>query len=253
MTEQLENKKTTLVDNNDDERFLLTSKFAINNVLLNLAKRPEIITAYFNHGKEYILTAVLAVMPERDLLVLDYGPDEKQNQRMLDYGRVICVTKHDSVSIKFNCNILKRAKLQDRQAFAASIPDSLFRQQRREFFRVTMPQVHPFKCHINIPDQAEIILAISDISVGGLCLIEPTEQFNPAPGTLLPNCHIELPDMGTLVFDLVVRSNFMTIQNDGARVRRVGCAFHKLPMDKNAVIQRFLHRLQIDQIAKNQE
>jgi len=251
MADQAGDKKTELFDGGDDERFLLTSKTAIANVLTDLSKRPDILTAYFNHGKEYILTAVLAVMPERNLLVLDYGADEKLNQRLLEYGRAVCVTKHDNISIKFGCNILQRAKFQERQALAASLPESLFRQQRREFFRVTLPVINAIKCHIPQPDQEPLVLNMTDISCGGVGLIDPSRRFAPEVGTLLQGCRVDLPEVGTLVFDLVVRNCFLQPQNDGSQVRRIGCAFAGLPLDKSAIIQRYIHRVQIEQKAKS--
>lgn len=253
MADQAEDNKTELFDGGDDERFLLTSKIAIANVLTDLGKRPDILTAYFNHGKEYLLTAVLAVMPERNLLVLDYGADEKLNQRLLEYGRAVCVTKHDNINIKFGCTILQRAKFQERQALAASLPETLYRQQRREFFRVALPLINAVKCYIPQGEQGELALSMTDISCGGIGLIDPTRQFNPEPGTLLRGCRAELPEAGTLVFDLVVRNNFLQMQNDGTQARRVGCAFNGLPVDKNAVIQRYLHRVQIEQKAKSRD
>ncbi|PKM46221.1 MAG: hypothetical protein CVV05_04410 [Gammaproteobacteria bacterium HGW-Gammaproteobacteria-1] len=253
MADEAEEKKTELFDGSDDDRFLLTSRTAISNVLLDLSKRPDILTAYFNHGKEYILTAVLAVMPERNLVVLDYGADEKLNQRLLDYGRAVCVTKHDNISIKFGCNILQRAKFQDRQALAASLPETLFRQQRREFFRVSMPLVNTVKCLIPRLDQDELALNVVDISCGGVGLIDPKNRFAPEVGTVLEGCRIDLPDSGPLVFDLVVRNSFMQAQNDGSQVRRLGCSFSGLSLDKNAVIQRYIHRVQIEQKAKSKD
>lgn len=253
MAEQAADKKTELFDGGDDERFLLASKAAITNVLIELSKRPDILTAYFNHGKEYILTAVLAVIPERNLLVLDYGADEKLNQRLLACGRAVCVTKHDNISIKFSCDILQRAKFQDRHAFAAALPESLFRQQRREFFRVALPHINAVKCHIPLSDQPEVALTMTDISCGGVGLLATTHQFNPELGTVLAGCRAELPDSGTLVFDLVVRNNSLVTQNDGSQVRRIGCAFHGLPLDKSAIIQRLVHRMQIAQKAKRRD
>lgn len=44
MAEQAADKKTELFDGGDDERFLLASKAAITNVLIELSKRPDILT-----------------------------------------------------------------------------------------------------------------------------------------------------------------------------------------------------------------
>lgn len=253
MSEHADEQKTTLFDDGDEDRFLLTSKFAINNVLLDLGKRPEIITAYFNHGKEYILTAVLGVMPDRDLLVLDYGAVESQNRRLLEYGRATCVTRHESISIKFSCEILQTARFQGRQAFAARLPETLYRKQQREFFRVALPRINPYRCHLDVPGYGSFSLNVCDISVGGLSLIEPDLKFDPEIGTLLPGCRAELGDNETFTVDLKVRNTLLITQNDGKQVRRIGCSFEGLLVDKSAQIQRLIHKIQLEQKAKDSD
>lgn len=253
MVEQSDNNKTELSEVEEHEKYLLYSRTAIINVLSELSKRPDIITAYFNNGREYLLTAVLTVLPERDLVVLDYGADEKLNQRILAADRVVCVTKHDNISIKFSCAGVQRAKYQDRQAFAALLPETLFRLQRREFFRVTTPIFNPLKCWIQMPAAREQELNIVDISCGGLGLADPFCQFEPEVGSILRECRIELAEFGMITCDLEVRNSFLQPQSDGSKMRRLGCAFVNLPLDKNALIQRYIHRVQIEQKAIKRE
>ena len=246
MAEESENRKTELFDVAEQEKYLLYSRTAIINVLHELTKRPDIITAYFNQGREYILTAVLSVMPDRNLVVLDYGADEKQNRRLLEQGRVVCVTKHDNISIKFALEGLQRAKFQERQAFAAPLPETLFRLQRREFYRVPTSTINPLKCLVPQPGGEQLELNVTDISCGGVGLVDPRNSFAPEPGQILGGCRIDLPEYGVLTCDLEVRNTFMQAQNDGSQVRRIGCAFIALPVDKNAVIQRYIHRVQVE-------
>lgn len=249
MSDTREENKTELFDGEDQEKYLLYSKTAIINVLHELSKKPDIITAYFNQGREYILTAVLTVMNDRNLVVLDYGADEAKNRRLLDYGRAVCVTKHDNISIKFAVDGLQRAKFQDRQSFAAILPETLYRQQRREFFRVTTPVLNPLKCYIPRPGGQTLELNIMDISCGGLGLADPGQLFDPEINDILTGCHIELPEMGTLHCDLQVRNSFMQPQNSGQQLHRIGCSFVSLSQDKNALIQRYIHRVQLEQKA----
>ncbi len=253
MADQSDNNKTELSAVTEHEKYLLYSRTAIINVLLDLSKRPDIITAYFNGGREYLLTAVLTVLPERDLVVLDYGADEKQNRRMLAADRIVCVTKHDNISIKFSCEELQRARFQERQAFAARLPETLFRLQRREFFRVSTPVFNPLKCVIPNEEHAALELNIADISVGGIGLADPYCRFAPEPGTVLRECQIDLAEFGTLSCDLLVRNSYLQSQHDGGKLRRIGCAFVNLPLDKNAILQRYIHRIQIEQKAIKRE
>lgn len=253
MVEQSTDNKTELSAIEEQEKYLLYSRTAIINVLHDLSKRPDIITAYFNGGKEYLLTAVLTVLPERELVVLDYGADEKQNLRMLAADRIVCVTKHDNISIKFSCEELQRAKFQDRQAFAARLPDTLFRLQRREFFRVSTPVFNPLKCRIPDVERGELELTIVDISVGGIGLLDPYFRVTQEIGTILRECSVDLAEFGLLHCDLQIRNSFMQAQNDGGKVRRVGCAFTNLTLDRNALLQRYIHRVQIEQKAIKRE
>ena len=52
-------QKTAIDSIEDHDRYLLRSEAEIRGQLLKLAKKPDIITAYFNNGSNFILTAVL--------------------------------------------------------------------------------------------------------------------------------------------------------------------------------------------------
>lgn len=233
----------------EQDKYLIRSKLEITRVLNDLAKKPDIITAYFNHGKEYLLTAVISALPDRNLLVLDYGPDEHVNERALAADRVVCVTKHDNISIKFACRGLKRARFQGDKVFAAPIPESLFRLQRREFFRVKTPTVNPIICRIPVDDEQVLELPLVDISCGGIGMKDPGHRLDVEIRDILPGCAIELPDFGTLEVDLQVRNIANTPEKGNSDARRLGCAFLNLPLDRNVVVQRFINKVEVEQRA----
>jgi c-di-GMP-binding flagellar brake protein YcgR len=241
--------KTELFSIPDQEQYLVHSRLEIVRVLQELSKRPDIITAYFNHGKEYALTAVLGVLTERDLLVLDYGADEKLNQRLMAADRITCVTKHDNIDVRFTVTGVQRAKFQNQPAFAALLPESVYRLQRREFFRVSTPIVNPLIVRIPQGNADPIELPMADISVGGVGLHDCELSFDAEPLTRLEGCGIELPGFGFVKVDLEVRNVSLQPLNDGSQVRRIGCAFLDMPLDVSARIQRYIHRLQIEQKA----
>lgn len=244
-------ERTPINNIEEQERYLIHSRLEIQRVLNELRKRPDIITAYFNQGKEYLLTAVLDVLPDRDLVVLDYGPDEKQNQRALDGGRLVCVTKHDNIDIKFTCDDLKRARYQGGQVFAAPLPASLYRLQRREYFRVSMPSVNPVLCEIPREGEEEpLALPLVDLSVGGVGLLDREQRLDTETRAPLPGCRIELPGFGALHCDLEVRNIVPLPGRDGrGKARRIGCAFGSLSMDQHVMVQRYIHKVQVEQNA----
>lgn len=234
----------------EHERYLIHSRLEIQRVLNDLRKRPDIITAYFNQGKEYLLTAILDVLPDRDLVVLDYGPDEKQNQRALDSGRLVCVTKHHNIDIKFTCEGLKRARYQGGPVFAAPLPESLYRLQRREYFRVPMPSVNPVLCEVPRDGDGSVSLPLVDLSVGGVGLLDREHALEVDTRDPLPGCSIELPGFGVLQCDLEVRNIVRLPGRDGSgQARRIGCAFRGLSMEQNVLVQRYINKVQVEQKA----
>lgn len=242
-------KKTSLVSAADQEQYLVKSRLELVRVLSELTKRPDIITAYFDSGQQYILTAVLGVIEERNLIVLDYGPDEMLNQRALEFGQLVCVTKHDRIDTRFTVTNLQRAKYQDRQVLAAPLPETVYRLQRREYFRVHTPVANPLKCKVPVKGGSPLVLDVVDISVGGLGLVDYSLELEMEAHEVIKGCTIDLPHFGELRVDLQIRNFSLQPYNNEGQIRRIGCAFFELPTKKHTKIQRYINKLQIDQKA----
>lgn len=244
MTERHHNQRTELFD--IQEEYLLYSKPEITRVLRDLAKKPEIITAYINGGPRYFLTAVIAVLPERDMVVLDYGADEEANALALRAERLVCVTRFERVNVRFTCMGIQRAKYQGRTVLAAPLPESVYRPQRREYFRVTTPTVIPLRIRVPQPNGTAVELAVLDLSCGGAGMYDPTKTFTGEPGELIKGCELELPGFGRIVFDLEIRNHVPSQRNDGTPMLRIGGQFRGLSNDGTALLQRYLHKLQLE-------
>jgi c-di-GMP-binding flagellar brake protein YcgR len=239
-------QKTAIDSIEDHDRYLLRSQAEIRGQLLKLAKKPDIITAYFNKGSNFILTAVLGVVKERNLVVLDVGPDDETTRQAIASNRLVCTTKNMGVPVKFTVENLQSAKYQGKQAIAAPLPDSLYRLQRREFFRVQVPRINAPTCEIPIDiDGESVTLKIVDLSVGGMCMLVPEDQpFRPKLRDIYENCLIQLPDFGELTVDIEIRNQgtFYTSKNE--TIPRFGAAFLNLNMQNNLYLQRYIYHLQ---------
>jgi c-di-GMP-binding flagellar brake protein YcgR len=247
--EYSEEQKTELFSAEDQDKFLVQSEVAVHRIFTEIKRDRDIVTGYFNNGRQHILTAVLGVLPDHDRLVLDYSQDEKLNQQVLEYGRLVCTTRHDRIRIKFTCEGIQLAKYQDQKALSCPIPKSLYRLQRREFFRVDMPVSQPVICRIPQAGNDPLELPVIDMSVGGLRLQTEILGFKPELKEILTGCGIELPELGFIAIDLEVRNTMDRTLVDGRQVRHIGCAFAGLGMEKNVTIQRFLHKIQVEQKA----
>ena len=154
-------EKTAIDSVEDHDRYVLHSEGDIRAQLLGLAKKPDIITAYFNGGREFFLTAVLGVLSDRNLVVLDLGPDDEITDKAIKSNRLVCTARSMGIPIKFAVEGLHNAKYQGRSAIAATMPETLFRKQRREFFRVQVPRINAPLLTIT-PDENEASVSLRD-------------------------------------------------------------------------------------------
>jgi c-di-GMP-binding flagellar brake protein YcgR len=238
-------QQSSLLELDGADHFLLRNKSEIRAQLINLARQPDIITAYFNGGKEYLLTAVLGVIDDRGLLVLDFGPDDDTTRRAIASGRLVCTAKHDGVPIRFSCEPLQSARFQALPAIATPLPESLYRMQRREFFRVTTPRINGPRCQIPNPLGGEpYLLTVTDICAGGLGMLDTSSRMQAATQDRFENCRILLPEHGEVSTHLVIRNNGTQTTSSGEQLPRYGASFEGMSVSDNANLQRYIFHLQ---------
>lgn len=241
-------QQASLSELDETNRFMLKNSTEIRSQLIALARQPDIITAYFNEGKHYLLTAVLGVLDDRGLLVLDYGPDEEITKKAIASGRLVCVTKHDGVPIRFSCERLQSARFKALPAIAAPLPESMFRMQRREFFRVATPKIQGPRCDIRDPQGGGTIsLTVTDISVGGVGLLDTSRRLRAELLERFENCRIFLPEHGEVNVSLEIRNTGTQTTANGEIFTRYGAAFEGMSASDNANLQRYIFQLQTQQ------
>jgi c-di-GMP-binding flagellar brake protein YcgR len=130
--------------------------------------------------------------------------------------------------------------------FAAPLPASVYRPQRREFFRVNTPTYNPLRIRIPQRSADPLDLMVVDLSCGGIGIHDFDGSLAVQPGEIIKGCGLELPGFGRFVCDLEVRNIINMRTAEGESVRRIGCQFVGLAIDANALIQRYLHKLQLE-------
>lgn len=223
------------------ERFLIQSQSEIVRILRSLIQQRAMVSANLDGSKASLVTTLLLVDPPRDLVVLDYGPDPRTNERVLAARKLFCLTKLDHVEVKFTVHEVKQARLEGQPVFCARLPETLYYPQRRSFYRLTLPKTSPLSCAVRLGDGSVISLSVIDISVGGVGLLDPRGTAPLVSGAVYPNCRLALPGLGEVAFDLEVRS----LLKSGEAGKRACCAFHNLKPDHAMLIQRYLNQQQI--------
>lgn len=244
-----------LEQSDDYSKYLLHSKSEILAVLRTLIQKGSMITVYFDHGRSFLLTAVIALSDDNREFILDVGSDNEMNRKALLADKLIFTTVVDKVKVQFSLDKLSPTQSGGRPALLAKVPDQLLRLQRREFFRLSTPVANPLKlcAEITRPDASvvQVELPLMDISGGGVGLTLSAEQTALIKrDDMLSDCKIMLPDEGLLVATIRVRSLVEVTARSGARFFRVGCEFIGLSPARMSLIQRYITRIERERKAR---
>lgn len=228
----------------DDDRFRIRSRMEIVGLLRAVSSHREIVTVQFGGGQDFVVSAVLAVNPDFEELVLDYGADEAAMQRLLRAPRLRVSTQLDHVRVSFGAEAAEAVSFEGGKAFRVRLPDSLLRFQRRDAYRLKIPLGRPLLCHVTPPGGGAVLaVKVRDISVAGVGLIDYPASLVLGIGTVLEGCRVNLPDLGPLTADLEV------MHTTPGEVRRAGCRFRNLPLPMANLIQRYITRVEREQHA----
>ncbi len=225
------------MDVQNAEQFLLHSKTEILRILRSLLKQRATIYAALENSQASLVTLLLLVDSDRELVALDYGQNPKTNERVLEAKKLFCRSKLDQLEVKFALSEVKPAQFQGQLVFCAPIPKSLYYPQKRQFYRLTLSL--PLKCTVSLADGSEVSLEVIDLGIGGVGLID---RLGKAPLTQdsVYAFRVFLPEAGEVACALKVRS--LLALNPGLRI---GCAFVNLKPSQAMLIQRFLNQEQI--------
>jgi flagellar brake protein len=231
----------------DQSRYLIHSRVEIAAILETLRKAGSMVTAYFGMDNDFILTSIIAVKPEQNMVFVDYGADAAANQRARQARKITFVAAHARIKIQFAAESLRETQVGGREVFGMSIPATLLRLQRREYFRIATPLTRPLLCRIPPqPGLAEVPaeVTIVDISCGGVAIIDSSDPARIETGARFKGCRLQLPELGEVSADIEVRSTFEVTFRNGVKHRRAGCEFVGMRERDRALIQRYISRLE---------
>lgn len=236
-----DNGLPTFVEPSEYRQYLLSDKGSIRAALQALKSHHSLITVFFDEGQSLLLTTLLEVREEH--LVLDYGADEETNRKALAANKHYCVTQCEGVRVQFLLGAFSLIDYGQGFAFLAEFPRELLRLQRREYYRLATPIAPPVRCLLPLSRNDGSLFhyeaRVHDISIGGVCIEAPPGGLLFDVGMTIPNCRLDLPEVGRLETTLTV-CNLREIETRLGRQRRAGCAFNGLARADEARIQRYI-------------
>lgn len=233
------------LSSSEAEEFRIVSAKEIELVLRNVAKNGPHVALYYGDTAYFILTILLHV--DSTGLWLEQSPNSASNKRIIESDDLVCVCSHLNIKVQFTAHHASAAEYQGYPAFYLPLPDSIYRVQYRNSFRISPPPSAPLRCVIPTDEpqkKRQIEVMITDISVGGVKISCAENDIELEEGKVYENCQIRLPDLGTISVTITVRSLVLLTTKSGQILKRAGCQFQKLDGATSILLQRYVNNVQ---------
>ncbi len=228
-----------------EKEYRITSARQIQSLLHGIVESGAPAALYFDGTRDFIITSLLGVGAEG--LWVGQSSEMPKNQRIAESRGITLVSLIDQVKIQFAADGAKAVTHQDYPAFYLPLPGSLYRVQRREYYRIAIPLSEQLRCIIPINQSQEggqLEAAVLDISGGGLRLSCAKEDIGFVVGQTYTGCQIDLPDVGKISVAMTVKSLVSISPQPGQTALQVGCEFKNLNNASNILLQRYVTMMQ---------
>ena len=231
------------------------SRREIITLLRNIGERNQLVRMVIKGGSESVVTSILKVDEANNTVIIDCAPSQSQNQRILESDNLSFETLLEHIRILFFATHVESCVYENLPAFSFTVPASLIRLQRREFYRVLTPVTNPVRCTIEVPSEigegsTTMVLTLQNVSGGGVGLVDEKKLLDNTIGRVYKDCRIDIPGGTPVVAMLQIRNSFELTLTNGKSIRRLGCLFIDLPKPMMAAVQRYITKLEREQNAK---
>ncbi|HEV7270403.1 flagellar brake protein [Pseudoxanthomonas sp.] len=254
MTESSDAPLADPVGYDEEEKYLVHGVPAVRQILQSLIDKRALVSGCAMPRNHTFPTSVIEVLDDEEGVLIDGSASEAVNRSIEDASHVTCVSRLDRIHVQFKLYDLRRVQQDGQVAFHASLPDSILRLQRREFYRLQVPVTQPMDCAIaeRQPDGETTYrkYRVLDISGGGIALAVQAEEPTLKPYKEFPGSLLHLPDSGPLCVRLMVKSLHRQLNQNGSESWRAGCQFTDMPRGGDALIQRYIFRLERQRSAR---
>lgn len=237
--------KIETISSAERDNFRLTAAKEIEFILHHIAEKRLRVALYYDNASDFMLTTLLE-SDERGLL-LEQSRNSTENRRILQSKGLILVSSHLQVKVQFTAYQVRAALYQNFPAFYLPLPESIFRLQRREYYRLITPVTDPLRCVVatgKLPEKLPREFTIMDISGGGVALTCAESDTLLSLGKYYSGCQIELPELGMVSGAIEVRTLVELTSLTGLISKRAGCQFSDLDSQSIMLLQRYVTNMQ---------
>jgi len=182
--------------------------------------------------------------PVREQLCFSADDASPRLGQMAQADEAVAVSYLDEVKLQFDLTELLLVHGHGSQVLRARWPQTLYRFQRRDSYRVRTLQRHAPKVRLRHPSMPDMLLAlrIVDVSAGGCALALPDDVPPLQPGVTLHGARIELD--GDTAFNASLKLQHVSSLQPGASGVRLGCELLALEAPAQRALQRYIDRTQ---------
>jgi c-di-GMP-binding flagellar brake protein YcgR len=234
----------------------IASRREIVSLLRQIGEKNALVRMLVQGERDVCVTSILDIDDRVGTMLIDCSVNRDQNLRILAQKRLRIETSLDNIRIVFIATDVASALYENRPALRCSIPATLVRLQRREYFRMAMPVTSPVRVTVPLPAEGPAdaravaeTFTLADISVGGLSILDHKRALGTTVGQRLIGCNLALPD-GLVSTTLAVRNMVELALLNGKTCRRLGCEFVDLSRANLAHIQRYITKLERERNAR---
>lgn len=232
-----------------DHPYALTSNLEIVSVLRNIQTRNALLQLRVQPASGSIVTTLLHVDVENNALIFDSAPTQVLTERIVSAPRLHFEASVDSVHVSFQTSSASTCTYEGAPAVRTPMPIQVIRVQRRDYFRIATPVTRPVLCRIEVEGQTHS-LPLDDISAGGISIFDDSAGLDHTIGVVYKDCIVELPEVGTITVTLrVAHAKEITLSNGRVRYR-LGCSFVSPTGLATNYVQRYVTKLQREEIAR---
>jgi c-di-GMP-binding flagellar brake protein YcgR len=222
-------------------------------ILRSIGEKNQLVRMLISGEADVAVTSILHIDPDAGVVYVDVPIDPSQGKRALAVRGLMFETTLDKIRIMFEAPGITETTYKGGNAYKFKIPESVVRLQRREYYRMETPVTNPVRVTITLPEELGgdmHAFPLSDISCGGVAILDPKLILDVTVSKNYENCRIDLPDVGLVTTTLQVRSSHEITLLNAKQNRRVGCEFINISRGNLAGVQRYITKLERERNAR---
>ncbi|MDT8405947.1 MAG: flagellar brake protein [Methylococcales bacterium] len=203
-------------------------------------------------AKHAFLTALVHIDTEKNLLIVDYAPNNELADKALSAKSLNFSGNYNGIDIAFITQGLRKGQFRKQPAFATGLPKSLYWRQRREFYRIRSPRHRHSYLLLNGADDEPQKLPLLDLSISGAALF-CAGDIDPQivqVGLELPEQQLVLDEIGSGQVSVKVVNQCPVNRNKEALGTRIGIQFTQLQRGMDMNIQRYIRMIERELLQK---